>query len=306
MNLFLKQYKEAVLFYIAPLFSINTLDQGQVLQCVEWLDSFKEELTNYNAENYFNEFYAYRTQLMARYSEAVSEQMTLWIANIYNRYDDPILNEYNNYVTPKPDDTFAILSNQIEVVNERLHGQSLLTVVQACMQVFAPFQQHIIEELKNNPTDFLEELCSTVNDAFNLQEKFEDIPYNIPDLNEKDMLEMSNAVSDVVAEYVKVGQYASDLLVNLIMSDIQPHLDEYLFQQAWMEGSVDPLGNAIETINDYLGDLKEWISCPYYVGYIVKECFLKLVYIIFVLFYTFRLLVILLYLRSAKDGMNKR
>lgn len=144
MNLFLKQYKEAVLYYIAPLFNINTLDQGQVLQCVEWLDSFKEELTNYNAESYFDEFYAYRTKLMARYSEAVSEQMTLWVGNIYNRYDDPILNEFNNYVTPKPEDTFAILSNQIDVVNERLHGQSLLTVVQACMQVFAPFQRHII------------------------------------------------------------------------------------------------------------------------------------------------------------------
>lgn len=94
------------------------------------------------------------------------------------------------------------------------------------------------------------------------------------------MLEMSNAVSDIVSEYVKVGQYASDLLVNIIMSDIQPHLDEYLFQQQWMESSVDPLGNAVETINDYLGDLQEWISCPYYVGYIVKEVFQKLVYFI--------------------------
>lgn len=35
---------------------------------------------------------------------------------------------------------------------------------------------------------------------------------------------MSNAVSDVVSIYVKVGQLASDQLVDIIISDIQPVL----------------------------------------------------------------------------------
>lgn len=113
---------------------------------------------------------------MSRYSDAVSEQMTQWISNIHNRYDEPVMNEDGYYVTPKPDDTFAILQNQIDVVNEILHGQSLFTVVQACMQVFPQFQVKIMERLNNEKTDFLESLCADINDSFILQEKFEDIP----------------------------------------------------------------------------------------------------------------------------------
>lgn len=47
---------------------------------------------------------------------------------------------------------------------------------------------------------------------------------SLPNLNDKDILEMSNAVSDVVSIYVKVGQLASDQLVDIIISDIQPVL----------------------------------------------------------------------------------
>lgn len=95
---------------------------------------------------------------------------------------------------------------------------------------------------------------------------------------------MSNAVSDVVSIYVKVGQLASDQLVDIIISDIQPvllfllqYFDENLFSQQWLDQEVDPVGNAVETVNDYLTDFQKWISCQYYIGYILRGCLEKII-----------------------------
>jgi len=304
MDTFRSQYERHLVKEIGKLYQrgFPDLDQGELLQLMEWLDYYNQEIVNLGAVKPCSEFVLALSVCLQEYLVRVRIQMTEWFTNILNRVQEVALNSAGQPITSTPEDFFNIIHLQVLVVLSKLSADNMCAVIVVCLNVIKSILEETLTTLRAKKLQHafsssvkspggreggggggggltLEMLCATVNDYDRLQEKIQEFREELEQMGklQGDHLAMVDAAVDQVLDgFVSIADEANSGCTQLVLNDVREAFAEELFMPEWEE-SVDVMMQRVAmTFQDYYNDLSVWLP-PFYFAKLVRECLEKVV-----------------------------
>jgi len=310
MDTFRIQYERHLVKEIGKLYQrgFPNLDQGELLQLMEWLSYYNQEIVNLGAVKPCSEFIQALSVCLQEYLVRVRVQMTEWFTNILNRVQEVALNSAGQPITSTPEDFFNIIHLQVLVALSKLSADNMCAVIVVCLNVIkaileetlttlrAKKLQHAVSSLSTkNPGGregggsgddeaggaglTLEMLCATVNDYDRLQEKIQEFREELGRMGKLgvDQLAMVDAAVDQVLDgFVSIADEANSGCTQLILKDVREAFAEELFVPEWEENIDVMMQRVAMTFKDYYNDLSVWLP-PFYFAKVVRDCLEKVV-----------------------------
>jgi hypothetical protein len=310
MDTFRSQYERHLVKEIGKLYQrgFPDLDQGELLQLMEWLDYYNQEIVNLGAVKPCSEFVQALSVCLQEYLVRVRIQMTEWFTNILNRVQEVALNSAGQPITSTPEDFFNIIHLQVLVALSKLSADNMCAVIVVCLNVIKTILEETLTTLRAKKRQHafssssssikspggregggggggggggltLEMLCATVNDYDRLQEKIQEFREELEQMGKLggDHLAMVDAAVDQVLDgFVSIADEANSGCTQLVLNDVREAFAEELFMPEWEE-SVDVMMQRVAmTFQDYYNDLSVWLP-PFYFAKLVRECLEKVV-----------------------------
>lgn len=308
MDTFRMQYEQCLVKEICKLYQggFSKLDQGELLQLMEWLDYYNQAIVHLGARTPCSEFVQALSVCLQEYLVRVRIQMTEWFTNILNRVQEVAVNSAGQPITSTPEDFFNIIHLQVLVALSKLSADNMCAVIVVCLNVIKTILEETLTTLRDKklalafPTTMarerqregdpitLEMMCATVNDYDRLQEKIQEFREELGlmgKLSEEHLVMVDAAVDHVLDGFVSIADEANSGCTQLVLEDVREAFAEELFTAEW-EDSVDVMMQKVAmTFHDYYSDLSVWLP-PFYFARLVKECLEKVMALY--LFFFFR------------------
>ncbi len=306
MDTFRVQYERHLVQQIGKLYQrgFPDLDQGELLQLMEWLDYYNQEIVNLGAVKPCPEFVQALSVCLQEYLVRVRIQMTEWFTNILNRKQEVATNSGGQPITSTPEDFFNIIHLQVLVALVKLSSDNMCAVIVVCLNVIKTILEETLTGLRAKKLAHasqssqpplkspggngagsggagsgltLELLCATVNDYDRLQEKIQEFRDELEQMGKLsgDHLAMVDAAVDQVLDgFVSIADEANSGCTQVVLNDVREAFAAELFTPEW-EDSVDVMMQRVAmTFQDYYNDLSVWLP-PFYFAKLVRECLEK-------------------------------
>lgn len=184
----------------------------------------------------------------------------MWFANIQAQSVEITKSTSGLLVSNKPEDMFNIIHAQLSVAYEKLPPDYVKEVGIACLQVLQDVQRQTYDALSRKGLD-VEIICTLINDNQRMQEKCDefgkDLLALIHEETERDILEA--VLDEVSREYLSIAKRAVDTLAKAMIEVLDEPVFMQLFTPEW-EQDDNPINTLVVTLQDYFGDLCEWLS----------------------------------------------
>ncbi|EQC34420.1 hypothetical protein SDRG_08190 [Saprolegnia diclina VS20] len=272
VQVFADGYNAALEEHLTKICSKTDLGVGQKLQLIQWVDYFNTEVGKYKQATPSQILDNTASLMMKLYLEGISDQVSTWVTNIYNRDEETIVGPAGELHSTRPNDIMNILSSQVSIAQEWLGGLLLAKVVGTClsalMRQLSARKDYFAAHLAN--TD-IEALCSFINDTDVLQSKCLELVDGIAfpgaaDPNEEKQ-KLQTGLGDLLdatsADIVQLAVDVCSLVVSKIFADLEAETTAHWLGKKW-DDDEPVVANLLATIEDYGADIRQWISSSFF------------------------------------------
>ena len=272
LQFFIDQYALIANNNMEPFYDDPTLEPGEILVLVEWLDSFCEEVKSWGGAD-VPVFVEAKKRLMDKFELACTTRMQLWFKRILERNDSAMENDDGLLVTAVPEDIFSLIKTQAELAGEHLKDYALCDAIRICTSTIQTYTEYY----QQNLADYSDrDLCALINNNNNLRELIEGIPDMLSDsLTEDAVKEMNAQLSQVTAQLLDLNTAAAHALSDMIIGDIDTArvLEDKCFTEEWLlQEEAEGILTMTSTYQDYFNDLTVWIQSKYFLGMVMIDC----------------------------------
>ncbi|KAL2919037.1 SNARE-binding exocyst subunit S6 [Polyrhizophydium stewartii] len=289
-HFFVLEYHRAI-YEITKKLCEGDLDPATILQLIKWV---RDYYANMSARLDVSEdlleprlLDGREEELMGEYITLVRSKLTEWLSNILQTETVDFLERRN---PPETDGTgqylltgsviiFQMFNQQLDVVATSSRGQLLHDVVMECCNVLDEFQAAWVKILDQEYAKFVakandlaeglvEYTMALANDSLRSSEFSETISRRLEGMTDESVRQAVLArVRSTMDGFMRIAKRGQQILVDIVMSDIQPALN-FLHCQQWYEQDIMRL--IVGTFEDYGDDFQKHLS-EYVYGKVTSE-----------------------------------
>eukprot|EP00842_Homolaphlyctis_polyrhiza_P005725 jgi/Hompol1/6153/HPOL_002608-RA len=279
-HFFVLEYHRAIYETIRKL-SDGDLDPATILQLIKWVrDYYNSMSARLDVSEDLLEpklLDGREEELMNEYVLLVRSKLGEWLSNILQtetvdfleRRDPPEMDGTGQYLLTGSVIIFQMFNQQLDVVATSSRGQLLHDIVSECCNTLEEFQVAWLKILDqeyakfvNKSNDLSEGLVEYTmalgNDSLRSSEFSETISQRLESMTEESIRPaVTSRVRSTMDGFMKITRRCQQILVDIIMSDIQPALN-FLHCPPWYEQDIMRL--IVGTFEDYSDDFQKHLS----------------------------------------------
>ena len=282
-------WRQAYEFYIensvAQLYSerkVSEWETGDLLTINMWLREYNKKMVQLKAGKPNVDFQSGESLLLAEYLKRMEMQLEQWFKNIASTEQQRSADNSGKLFTSMPEMLFQVIYVQAGVVQDRLHGKYLQTVLLSILSKVAAEQDKQLQLLHSkvsaalcsgvddNSVD-IEGLVAEVNDFARLADKCDEFAAS-EIMEDDDHGVVQEAIDSLLSGYTSQAVTAALYIpTSILTSDLDEHFAQ-LFLPQWENEEINIAGTIIQTCTDWLTDLRIWII-DHFFPKVVREFF---------------------------------
>lgn len=233
-------------------------------------DRASRNLTMSTQETVHNGFSGLIEALFSEYCTRVRYQVREWLLKSCRECRSEI-SPRSDLATGDPEDVVYVINMQMSVARENLSPFHCMDVLLVILEEVQQMQRLIRKSLNSIDEDFvIERACAIINYCACLYERIDNlnITNDLLDGQTFPSYNLKKKKDQVTIEYINLAIHATDLLAQVVMSDLRPILITFHSSQWEYNEKIIVL---LSTFRDYFRDLKSWLPAFFYAK-VTRKC----------------------------------